>query len=121
MPIAKPLEQHDNLLVDRVQYLSILNALGGDLDQVILDFLTDCERFARQLAECALVADSAGFREVCHEVKGASAILGFTGIANWAAGWSRSAKTGHFPTGEEVAGEFTTLVEATRQWFEDGP
>lgn len=121
MPSGKLLERNEIPLVDRVQYLLMLHALGGELDQVILDFLADCEKFLKRLVGLAQAADVAGFRELCHELKGSAAVLGFTGIAGCAARWEKSATAGRLPAVSAVEGELSNLLEATQRWFEDAP
>ena len=108
-------------LVDRAQYLAILHALGGNLDQLIHEFFSDCERFSQRLVGLATAGDITGFHEVCHEIKGAAAILGFTGISGCATRWETLSASGRLPQLEIIKGEFSNFVEATQRWFEDAP
>jgi len=101
-------------LIDLRQYQAVSDALGSDLASLVTEFFSDCEGFAASLAARAAAGDAAGFRELCHEIKGAAAQLGFCGISACAARWETLSAGGEMTGIAGVAEAFLPLVAQTR-------
>lgn len=116
-----PEHPNQSPLLDPVQHQMMADALGEAFNAVAGEFFNECRRFATGLAEAAESGDASGFRELCHEIKGASALLGFSGISTCAAEWETMAKDGQVPDPGSVRERFPCLVEDTRKHVEETP
>lgn len=105
-------------LIAMGHYQSMSSVLGEEFRTIIADFFRDCDGFANKLEECPSGDRIVDFRKLCHEIKGASALLGFRGIADFAAAWEAAAGNGKLPDGARVAEEFRRLVSETNALFE---
>lgn len=100
-------------LMDAAHYQAMKDALGGDFSSLVGDFFDDCPRFCSGLESLAAAGDADGFRELSHELKGTSSMLGFSGISRCAAEWEMMAKDGQVPASDCVGERLTLLVEGT--------
>ena len=82
---------------------------------LVEDFLDSCKRFEARLVETAVAGNQSGFRELCHEIKGSAAMLGFTGLSRLAAKWEDAALNGELPSASDAASRFNAMVEASRR------
>ncbi len=101
-------------LFDRAFYQQLSGLLGSDMTKLVTDFFDSCNRFETRLVEITGGADKCAFRELCHEIKGSAAMLGFTGLSRLAAEWENGVISGELPSVSEVTTRFKTMVEATR-------
>lgn len=108
-------------VMDISHYRTMKDALGGDFATLVADFLTDCNRYSTGLTSLAEAGDADGFRELSHELKGASALLGFSGISACAAEWETMAKEGNLPDTGLIEDRFPSLVEETRRQVDELP
>jgi HPt (histidine-containing phosphotransfer) domain-containing protein len=102
-------------VMDVSHYRTMKDALGDDFAALIADFFADCSRYSAGLTSLAEAGDADGFRELSHELKGASALLGFSGISACAAEWETMAKEGKLPDTGLIRERFPRLVEETRK------
>ncbi len=82
--------------------------------ELVEDFLDSCKRFDARLVETVAAGNPSGFRELCHEIKGSAAMLGFTGLSRLAAEWESGAISGEMPSAFDASTRFKTMVEASR-------
>ena len=108
-------------LVDAAHHQTMKDALGEDFATLVADFFADCPRFSSGLTTLAGAGDADGFRELSHELKGASALLGFSGISSCAAEWETMAKTGQVPDPAAIDERLPRLVEETRKHLAEMP
>lgn len=101
-------------LFDRALYQQLSEIIGVDMTGLVEDFLDSCKRFEARLVETLAAGNPSGFRELCHEIKGSAAMLGFTGLSRLAAEWERGAVRGTLPSAADAATRFKTMVEASR-------
>lgn len=101
-------------LFDRAFYQQLSGILGGEMMELVTDFFDSCKRFETRLVEITGEADKSGFRELCHEIKGSAAMLGFTGLSRLAAEWERGSISGEMPSASDASTRFKTMVEASR-------
>lgn len=116
-----PADPNGSPLLDSTQHQMMADALGDAFSTVAGDFFSECAHFATGLAETAGSGDVCGFRELCHEVKGASAMLGFSGISTCAANWETMANDGQVPDPTLVRERFPNVVEETRRLVDAMP
>lgn len=90
------------------------DALGEAFQALVSDFFNDCGSFTICLAELSAKDDAGGFRELCHEIKGAAGLLGFSALSKCAANWEEHSRNGEVPGSAEVGEVFTRLVTETR-------
>ena len=100
-------------LIAMGHYQSMSDVLGDEFQTIIADFFSDCAGFANKLEECSSEERIVDFRKLCHEIKGASALLGFRGLADFAAAWEAAAGNGKLPDGARIAEDFRRLVRDT--------
>ena len=108
-------------LMDVSHYRTMKDALGEDFAELVADFFTDCSRYSAGLTSLAEAGDADGFRELSHELKGASALLGLSGISTCAAEWETMAKDGKLPDTGLIRDRFPSLVEETRKQIAELP
>ena len=108
-------------VMDVSQYRTMKDALGEDFAALVADFFTDCRRYSAGLASLAEAGDADGFRELSHELKGASALLGLSGISTCAADWETMSKDGNLPDTGLIRDRFPSLVEETRKQVTEMP
>lgn len=108
-------------LMDTSQHRMMKDALGEDFATLIADFFADFTRFSGGLTALAGAGDANGFRELSHELKGASALLGFAGIAALAEDWEMMSKDGKLPDPTSIHEQLPGLVEGTRKELAEMP
>jgi len=101
-------------LIDKPQHQSMADALGEAFDSLVADFLGNCGEFETRLSNQAVAGNADGFREICHEIKGSAALLGFSGIASCAADWENGARNGKVPPVAVIQEVFSRMVEDTQ-------
>ena len=108
-------------LIDQTQYQSMAYAIGEAFCGLVTDFLVNCGEFETRLSNQAVAGNADAFRELCHEIKGSAALLGFSGISSCAAGWENGARNGKVPAVATVHETFPRLVADTRALIESQP
>jgi HPt (histidine-containing phosphotransfer) domain-containing protein len=101
-------------LLDERQFMAMRDALREDFHSIMEEFFESCEGFKGRLEDAVKETDAGQFREVCHEIKGASGLLGLRAIAQAAAGWEAAAINGQLPTDIRLVGNFEQLVINTK-------
>ncbi len=101
-------------LLDGKQFKSMADALGDDFGAIIDGFFESCVSFGNRLDESLGHGDVGRFRNICHEIKGASGLIGFCGIAEAAAAWENTAAGGHLSADPHLMETFKRLVSDTR-------
>ena len=101
-------------LFDWAVYQQLSEILGGDTIKLVTEFLDSCKCFETCLARIIGEKDKSAFRELCHEIKGAAAMLGFTGLSRLAAEWENGVISGEMPPASSAITLFKTMTEATR-------
>ncbi|MEO7100800.1 MAG: Hpt domain-containing protein [Luteolibacter sp.] len=105
---------HAGSLLDMKQFKAMSDGLGEDLGSIISDYFASCVELTAKLAEAVRLGDVEKFRDVCHEIKGASGLLGFRAIAQITADWESSAIEGHIPKDVELPKILGDLVIETK-------
>jgi HPt (histidine-containing phosphotransfer) domain-containing protein len=108
-------------LMDASQHRMMKDALGEDFAALTAEFFADCTRFSDRLTALAGAGDANGFRELSHELKGPSSLLGFAGIAACAGEWEMMAKDGKLPDPASIHARLPALVEGTRKQLAEMP
>ena len=108
-------------LFDRALYQQLSETIGVAMIELVTDFLDSCKRFEARLVETVAAGSQSGFRELCHEIKGSAAMLGFTGLSRLAAEWESGVTRGELPSASDATTRFKTMVEATREIVADIP
>lgn len=105
-------------LINPKQYQDMMDALGDDDFFVfVTEFFESCDdAFSKRLADLSNAGVAEPFFELCHEIKGAAGLLGFSGIADCAAAWEAAAKDGHVPGSGEVLERFNLLVGQSKDF-----
>jgi len=101
-------------LFDRALYQQLSEIIGVAMIELVEDFIDSCKRFDARLVETVAAGNPSGFRELCHEIKGSAAMLGFTGLSRLAAEWESGAISGEMPSAFDASTRFKTMVEASR-------
>jgi HPt (histidine-containing phosphotransfer) domain-containing protein len=105
-------------LIAMGHYQSMSDALGDAFQTIIADFFRDCGGFAIRLEEYSGEGRIGELRELCHEIKGAAALLGFRGLADFAAAWETAAGIGKLPDNARIPESFRRLVTETKLLFD---
>ena len=101
-------------LLDMKQFKGMSDGLGGDFGSIIGEYFESCEEFTAKLTETIRLGEVGKFRDICHEIKGASGLLGFRGITQITTAWEASAVEGHIPQELELPEIFNHLVIKTK-------
>jgi len=101
-------------LLDGKQFKSMADALGDDFGAIIDEFFESCESFKNRLDESLGDGDVGRFRKICHEIKGASGLIGFRAISAAAADWEATAASGQLPADARLIETFKRLLSDTR-------
>ncbi len=116
MATIDPLRPDPGSLLDEKQFKSMSDALGEDFAGIVDDYFESCVSFGNRL-DAAVDHDDVGqFRNICHEIKGASGLIGFRGIASTAAAWETAAAEGQLPDDAHLADTFARLVGETKTY-----
>jgi len=102
-------------LIDRGQYQTMLEMLGGDFSTIVHEFFQNSEGFSKRMAALAEAGDAPNSLELFHEIKGSAAMLGFKGISQHAAAWENLALEGRIPDAAAMQ-KFGTLLASTLEW-----
>jgi HPt (histidine-containing phosphotransfer) domain-containing protein len=102
-------------LIDRGQYQAMLEMLGGDFSTIVHEFFQNSAGLAKRMAALAEAGDAPNSRELFHEIKGSSAMLGFKGVSEYAAAWENLAADGRIPDAAAMQ-KFSALLASTLEW-----
>lgn len=101
-------------LVNFAQFSMIASMFGSEFDALLAEFFADCGRFAEALESRVSAGDIAGLGDICHEIKGAAAQLGLSGIARRAAEWEEIKHPEVLAGLTSIKTTFLELTEQTR-------
>jgi HPt (histidine-containing phosphotransfer) domain-containing protein len=101
-------------LIDLKRFRIMSSALGENTESVLADLFVDCENFKIGYQQFAAMGDAASIANLCHEIKGAVAMLGLSGLQQCFQSWEKAAAGGNIPAPEEILREFDQVLSRTR-------